>query len=393
MKRVSLTPFHYQDRWHIAIKSSNDPYLEEFLKAIKEVRWSQGHQCFYTPFSAEKKKLLFHRLRAANYFVDYSSLQNFFPPKKIEKSLPAIEFSKEQKKILHEYVAYLKGLRLGGSSVRAYYNFVLKLVHFMGDKPVLELERRDIERFIEQRIAPFNYSLSSHRQCISAIKHFLILYDCNKIEVKDLKRPRKDRYLPTILSKEEVISLLQASRNLKHRAILALIYSCGLRVGELINLKLAHIDIARRQVFVKNSKGRKDRVVVLAESMLPLMHNYLSTYLPKEYFAEGQTGGQYSSQSIRLVLRDACRRIGLRKKVTPHTLRHSYATHMLENGIDLRYIQELLGHSRPETTMIYTHVSRKDLLKIESPLDIALKELYQTGKSDENLMLSRKFKG
>jgi site-specific recombinase XerD len=130
-------------------------------------------------------------------------------------------------------------------------------------------------------------------------------------------------------------------------------------------------------------------MVVLAESILPLLRNYLATYVPKEFFAEGLYGGQYSPQSIRTFLADSCRRAGIKKKVTPHTLRHSYATHMLENGIDLRYIQELLGHSKPETTMIYTNVSRKDILKIESPLDVMVKEIYKTDKREENLLLSR----
>ena len=134
-------------------------------------------------------------------------------------------------------------------------------------------------------------------------------------------------------------------------------------------------------------------MVVLAESMLPLLHNYLTTYQPKIFFAEGQDGGPYSAVSIRAFLQEACRRAGIFKKVTPHTLRHSYATHMLENGIDLRYIQELLGHSKPETTMIYTHVSRKDILKIESPLDLAVKQLWDSDKKEENLLLSRKPKG
>ena len=322
--------------------------------------------------------------------MDYSALQSFHLPQK-EVQRPAPQFSRNQKRVLHEYVAYLRGQRLSASSVRTYYNFILKLVDFIGEKPFSELRHRDIELFVEQRIAAENYALSTHRQCISAIKHFLELYDCGNIEPKEIKRPRKSRYLPTVLSKEEVISLLRTTRNLKHRAILAMIYSAGLRIGELLELKLAQIDILRRQIVIKNSKGRKDRVVVLAESMLPLLNNYLTTYAPKDYFTEGQGGGPYSAQSIRAFLQESCRRAGIKKKVTPHTLRHSYATHMLENGIDLRYIQELLGHSKPETTMIYTHVSRKDILKIESPLDVTVKEMLHSDKSEENLLLSRKF--
>ncbi|WP_037325034.1 tyrosine-type recombinase/integrase [Salinimicrobium terrae] len=390
MKKVSLTPFLDGNEWQIAIRFEFHSEIKAVLKEQKNVKWSSTQSCYYTGNSEENKHLLYTSLRANNINIDDNALQNLNFPQK-ERSRPTPQFSRGQKKILHEYVAYLRGQRLSASSVRTYYNFILKLVDFIGEKPVSELIHRDIELFIEQRIASENYALSTHRQCISAIKHFLELYDCGSIEPNDMKRPKKSRYLPTVLSKEEVISLLRATRNLKHRAILAMIYSGGLRIGELLELKLARIDILRRQIMIKNSKGRKDRVVVLAESMLPLLNNYLTTYTPQIYFAEGQGGGVYSAQSIRAFLQESCRRAGINKKITPHTLRHSYATHMLENGIDLRYIQELLGHSKPETTMIYTHVSRKDILKIESPLDVTVKEMMHSDKSHENMLLSRKF--
>ena len=392
MKKVYLSPLLLNNAWQISIKFRFDPEVKHLVTALKDVQWSTSHNCYYLPYSQTNKKLLYRNLRAGNIYIDYTALQNFSLPQ-VPEATPAPKYSREQKKMLHEYVAYLRGQRLSKSSVRTYYNFVLKLVEHMGEKPVADLTHRDIELFIEQRIAAENYAISTHRQCISAIKHFLELYNCGKIDTTAIKRPRKSQYLPTVLSKEEVIAILRVTRNLKHRAILAMIYSGGLRIGELLELKLANIDVLRRQVHIKNSKGRKDRMVVLAESMLPLLNNYLSTYTPQVYFTEGQSGGPYSAQSIRAFLQDSCRRAGIKKRVTPHTLRHSYATHMLENGIDIRYIQELLGHSKPETTMIYTHVSRKDIMKIESPLDVTVKELLNSDKNNENLLLSRNFKG
>ena len=205
----------------------------------------------------------------------------------------------------------------------------------------------------------------------------------------DLFYPRKSSYLPSVLSKEEVVNLLRCTRNLKHRAILALLYSSGLRIGELINLELRDIDMFRLQILIKNGKGRKDRYVMLAKSFLPLLKNYLTTYKPAIYFIESLTFGEkYSAGSVRSFLKKSCLAAGIKKRVTPHTLRHSYATHLLENGVDIRYIQELLGHSRPETTMIYTHVATKDLLRIESPLDKIVSELVKTDKGDEKLTLS-----
>ena len=140
---------------------------------------------------------------------------------------------------------------------------------------------------------------------------------------------------------------------------------------------------------IGNSKGRKDRTVILAKSVVPLINNYLSTYNPAYFFAEGLKGQKYSAGSVRKFIKRGCVAAQIKKNVTPHTLRHSFATHLLENGIDLRYIQELLGHARPETTMIYTHVSRKDLLQIESPLDTAMKNLIEDERFDKGLRISK----
>ena len=390
MKKITLLPLQHRNEWQISITFPYDPEIKEYIMKFDGIKWSRTHRCFYVAFSAENKNKLFQHLNSRGWYIDYSKLGNA-QEVKITTAVARPVYSREQKKVLHEYVSYLRGRRLSESSIRTYYQFILKFVDFLKEKPLPEVTTRDIELFVEQKIAAAHYALSSHRQCISAIKHFLELYRETAADTTELHRPKKSRYLPTVLSKEETIKLLRATRNLKHRAILAMIYSSGLRVGELLNLKLHEIDTQRRQVFIRDSKGRKDRVVILAESMLPLLGNYLSTYGPKEYFAEGEYGGPYSAQSIRAFLKVSCRRAGIYKRVTPHTLRHSFATHMLENGIDLRYIQTLLGHSKPETTMIYTHVSRKDLLKIESPLDATVKELVEKGKNTDHLLLSGKY--
>ncbi|MDO5968324.1 tyrosine-type recombinase/integrase [Flavivirga aquimarina] len=140
---------------------------------------------------------------------------------------------------------------------------------------------------------------------------------------------------------------------------------------------------------MKNAKGRKDRYVTLAESFMPLLFNYLNTYTPKVYFIEGRNGSAYSASSIRKFLGQSCKVTNLKINVTPHTLRHSYATHLLENDVGIRHIQELLGHSKTETTMIYTHVTRKDLVSIKSPLDHAINQLKETQKEEQKFLLSR----
>jgi len=301
--------------------------------------------------------------------------------------------TEKNKALIRQYVSYLRGLRLSESTVRTYFTFIADFFHHVGEKPATELSNTDVRHFVEEVVSKKKYSISTHRQLISAIKHFSEFYPKCNISGGELKRPKKSTYLPEVLSQQEVLDLLRATRNLKHRAVLALIYSAGLRIGEVLNLELHHIDIDRRQLLVKNAKGRKDRNVILAESFLPLFGNYFGTYAPTKYFVEGESGVQYSAASVRAFLKQSCRRAGIKKRVTPHTLRHSFATHLMENGVGLRHVQELLGHAKPETTMIYTHIAQKDLLNIRSPLDLAVNKFLNSDKKHENFMLSGNIKG
>tara|TARA_R110002049_G_scaffold127540_3_gene284286 strand:+ start:730 stop:1914 length:1185 start_codon:yes stop_codon:yes gene_type:complete len=301
--------------------------------------------------------------------------------------------SEVQKNTIRNFVKYLRGQRLAKSTVRSYFTFIADFIQFICEKPIVDIDNKDIRLFIEHQVKKRCYSISSHRQLISALKHFGEFYSESKIKVEELQRPYKSKYLPTVLSKQEVIDLLRATRNIKHRVILALLYSSGLRIGELITLRLHDIDIDRRQIFVRNGKGRKDRFVILAESFIPLFHNYYTSYRPKFFVIEGSNGGMYSDGSVRNFLKRSCEAARITKRVTPHTLRHSYATHLIENGVGLRHVQALLGHAKPETTMIYTHVAKKDLLKISSPLDSTFQELSQSDKNHTQLFLSENISG
>ena len=297
--------------------------------------------------------------------------------------------SAKDKSNLRGFVAYLRGKLLSESTVRTYYIHILDFTIFLKGKPVAVIVNRDVERFVEEVCVKRRYSVSTHRQVISAVKQFSSFHEDCSIKNPNLERPRKSRFLPTVLSQEEVIELLRNTRNTKHKAVLALLYSSGLRIGELLDLELNDFDMDRRQIFIRCGKGRKDRYVQMAESFRQLLQHYLMSYRPERYFVEGKTAGRpYSSTSVRSFLARACKLAGIKKKVTPHTLRHSYATHLLEQGVDLRYIQELLGHSRPETTMIYTHVTKRDMLKIESPLDHLIKQMSPK-KNEENPSLSQ----
>jgi integrase/recombinase XerD len=176
--------------------------------------------------------------------------------------------------------------------------------------------------------------------------------------------------LPNVLSKEEVLKIIDSTENIKHKTLLALIYSAGLRISEALSMKPKDIDSVRMLIHVKNAKGKKDRYTLLSEKVLTLLREYYLVYKPKEFLFEGQFGGMYSSRSAQIILKHAAKKALIKKTITLHTLRHSFATHLLESGTDLRYIQELLGHSSPKTTMIYTHVSNNSLKKIKNPFDV-----------------------
>ena len=192
----------------------------------------------------------------------------------------------------------------------------------------------------------------------------------------EIKRPRKDKKLPVVLSKEEVAKILNSVDNLKHSAILMLVYSAGLRVGEVVRLKPEDIDSNRMLIHIKGAKGRKDRYTLLSEKTLEVLREYWRKYKPEKWLFGGAREGRYLSiRSVQKIFEQACERAGIRKEITIHGLRHSFTTHLLEGGTDLRYIQELLGHKDSKTTEIYTHVSTKSLGKIRSPMDsIDLKE-------------------
>jgi site-specific recombinase XerD len=363
----------------LLLKFDFNDTLINLTKQLKDVRWSKTLHSWYLNFTQENIQLV------SEIFKDITKVNTDKLPKKelFKRNLTAAE-----KILLNDFYLYLKGKRYSLSTLQTYTFFVADFVNFHTKKALEELTNRDVELFIEKVFIERNYSVSSQRQFVSALKLFIVFYPQTKINDLVLARPRRSRQLPSVLSQEEVLSIIQSTQNLKHRAIIALLYSCGLRISELINMKLDDFHIERKQLIVKNGKGRKDRYVSLADSFLPLLSNYYHSYKPKIYFVEGQNGGKYSAESVRQFLRKSCLNAKIKKNVTPHTLRHSYATHLLENGVDIRYIQSLLGHSKPETTMIYTHVKRKDLMDIQNPLDVALHKMNNRDNDKGKLLLS-----
>lgn len=296
-------------------------------------------------------------------------------------------FNQHQRDVLNGFYKYLKGKRYSKSTIDSYLYLIADFIEFHLNTPFSELNDRDVELFIEHKVMQTKFSISTQRQFMSTLKLFVLYFSDTQIENSELPRRIKGRKLPEILSIEEILKLIQVTHNLKHRTIIAMLYSCGLRIGELLTLRLADIHLSRKQLQIRQAKGRKDRYVVLADSVLPLLHNYITSFRPQTYLIEGKVGESYSASSVRKFLKRSCISAKIYRPITPHTLRHSYATHLLEQGISLRHIQDLLGHSKPETTMIYTHLARKDLLNVPSPLDTAIKTIQLNADGAQNFLV------
>lgn len=241
---------------------------------------------------------------------------------------------------------------------------------FPGRKPS-EIRKTEIMDWMLREQRKHGWSESYQNLLINAIKFFYEQLLKRPREAYDLPRAKKPYRLPNILSMDEVLRLFEKTENRKHRVLLMLAYSSGLRISEVVNLELADIDSGRMVIHLRAAKGKRDRIVMLSEVLLAELREYYKRYRPKRWVFEGQTGARYSARSIQLVFRAAAQRAGIRKRITFHGLRHCFATHLLEGGTDLRRIQELLGHQSIKTTLIYTHVAATDLAKVTSPLDKA----------------------
>ena len=264
----------------------------------------------------------------------------------------------------------MRSKRYSESTITTYSEALKSFLIFYREKPISEITNDDVIIYNNDYILKNNLSASYQNQIVNAIKLYFMTVRATKIEVDKIHRPKRAKLLPNVLSKEEIKLILNAHSNIKHKMMLSLIYSCGLRCGELLALQPVHIDSMRNIVLLKNSKGKKDRIVPLSPKILEMLRDYYKVYKPKTYLFEGQVAGiPYDSRSLQQVLKQALYKAQLTKPATLHWLRHSYATHLLESGTDLRYIQELLGHNSSKTTEIYTHVSTKSIQQIKSPFD------------------------
>ena len=302
----------------------------------------------------------------------------------LEKRLESVEYKKahlrpcdfleplgiKQAHEIERFKDYLQSKRYSPNTIKVYSDSLATFFRYFSEKEITDISNDDLIAFNNNYILKNNYSSSFQNQVVNAVKLYFSAIQHKKIDVALIHRPRREKVLPNVLSKEEVKAILNSLSNGKHKIMLSVIYACGLRRSELLNMKPNDILSDRKLILIKQSKGKKDRIVPLSNLLLDQLRNYYKIYRPTVYLFEGQNMGEkYSARSLELVFKKSLRLANISKPVTLHWLRHSYATHLLENGTDLRYIQELLGHKSSKTTEIYTHVSTKSIEHIKSPFD------------------------
>lgn len=264
----------------------------------------------------------------------------------------------------------LEVARYSESTIKTYIATLSSFFKSINDTAIEEVDETTVEKYLYREIKEKDISQSFQKHILGSIKLFYEMMFNRKFSLSHLYPKRVEYSLPKYLSKEEILKMIELTENLKHKSMISLLYGCGLRVSELINLKITDIDSKSERITIIQAKGKKDRYVMLPKSVLPLLREYFKKNSPKIYLFEGGSNEKYSSRSVQKVVKQAATKAKVQKPATPHILRHSFATHLIENGTDIRYIQELLGHKSVITTQIYTHVTDLTVRKIQSPLDI-----------------------
>lgn len=339
----------------ITVTFPYDPAHVDKIKTIEGRRWHSEERYWSVPCSDGIVEELVSLFRGVEICLEPSLTD-------------PVEESKKKKalQVLEKELALRKYSR---KTIKAYLHYNEDFLKATGKSPK-NIDQEGIRDYLFRLVEQRGISTSTLNMAISALKfHYGGIL--RKNFVYEIKRPKKDKNLPVILSREEIAAILSALSNIKHKIILVLLYSAGLRVGEVVKLRPEDIDSNRKLIHIRGAKGRKDRYTLLSNVALEVLRQYYAEYHPGEWlFSGAKPGTHLSTRSAQAIFEQAREEAGIKKQVSVHSLRHSFATHLLESGVDLRYIQELLGHKSSKTTEVYTHVSTKGLGAIRSPLDV-----------------------
>ena len=391
---INLKPFFHRNAEQIGLYFSNNLPLNIVIRKNAGGIWSQTKKCWYVPLNRHAFEKLKNALKD-HAELEIGELKKYLESKKktvisnqlvatrkaISKSSSRLVagISAVNKHVLPSMKQMLTLKAFSESTIKTYLNEMAQLLHTIKDIPADELTPELLKRYLVYCYEQMGLKENTLHSRINAMKFYYEQVLKRDKFFWEIPRPKKQLILPKVLGEGELEKLFKALSNIKHKAMLFTAYSAGLRVSEIAALKIKHIDSGRMQIFIENAKGKKDRYVNLSPVLLDILRAYIKKYKnkPKEYLFESEeTGIAYPSRTIQRIFQLAKKKAGIKKDIGIHSLRHSFATHLLEKGTDIRYIKDILGHFDIKTTQRYLHVSKKDLVNIASPLD----DLWRKGK-------------
>lgn len=373
-KHISLKHLVIENQRQIGISFHTDKVLESLVLRLPQVAWSEQYGMYYISNYPRN----FHLILRTFKDVAWINLQSFSDNIKRSHDNPTLNLDYFRKRKVEvgfrvcpdSYLKKLESKSYAFNTAKSYIHHFERFINHFKERELIGINEEEIKDYINMVCRRYNYSRSYINQLINSIKFYYEVVMGMPNRFYSIDRPFKQEKLPQVLSKEAILRMIDMTQNPKHKCMISLLYSAGLRRQELLDLKPQHIKSDRMLIFVQNAKGNKERYTLLSKKLLLNLREYYRQYRPKEYLFEGDKGGKYSATSLSCVVKAAAKRAGIIQKVTPHMLRHSFATHLLENGTDLRYIQNLLGHNSTKTTEIYTHVATNVIREIVSPLDV-----------------------
>ena len=391
MEQLILKPLNHRGHECIGIYFNRNNEIQNVLQSKLGAHWSSSQVCWYISCTAEKYKLLRSHLKDKALFnVDELRIyllnrcsKNSLPAsfeesanlkktkevvkKKPNKLSPLSEENKEALRLFEQQMV-LKGFTK--NTMRTYSSEFSQFLALLGSNSAVTFSVPRLKDYFQYCHSVLNLTESTIHSKINAIKFYYEQVLGREKFFWDIPRPKKPLILPKVINKEKIAELINSIENLKHKTIIMLTYACGLRVEEVVSIKIRNIDGKRQVLYIELGKNKKDRVLSLSPNMLIMLREYYTKYKPKDYLFEGQSGkGHLSARSIQNVLQKAKKETGVILPGNMHLLRHSFATHLLDKGVDVVFIQKLLGHNDIRTTLRYLHVTNKDLVHIISPLE------------------------
>lgn len=395
MQKILLKPLFHRGQECIGIHFDHNAKINGAIQQKAGAKWSQTHKCWWIPLSKENYNKLFFALKGLAD-IDKSALHEYLSAKSAKKNkkdrtipvsppvtsrrvykkpLPVIQekyqpICSQNEHVLPKLEQELKLKGYSPSTIKTYTNEVGAFLRTIRHHKADNFTTKRVKDYLQYCLDTLKLTEHTLHSRMNALKFYFEQVLKKEKFFWEIPRPKKGTQLPKVISKEEMIRLLKAIHNLKHKTMIMLGYACGLRVSEITGLELRDLEEDRQLLHIRRAKGKKDRVVSLSPVMLVMLQEYKTQYKTDKYLFEGQIPGtRYSVRSLESIIATAKEKAGINKSGSMHMLRHSFATHLLDKGTDVVFIQKLLGHNDIKTTLRYLHVTNKDMVKILSPIE------------------------